>query len=312
MPDAKVLLSPSSFGDCGDDPVDLLRENGYEVVPNPYGRRLTAQEVVDLAAGCIAIVAGVEPLNAEVLRQLPSLKCISRVGVGMQNVDLDAAGELGIAVRNTPDGPTRPVAELTLALALALLRRVPQADHNLRNGIWQKEMGNLLYGKTVGVIGAGRIGRCAAELFLGVGCQVVVADPAPEQAWLGSHGIELLPLDDLLARSDIVSLHLSLPSESGPILGPSEFERMKPTAYLLNLARGDALDENALHEALVSGGIAGAALDVFTDEPYSGKLTGLDQVVLTPHIGSYAKEARLAMEVQAVQNLLDVLSNQDD
>jgi D-3-phosphoglycerate dehydrogenase len=307
----KVLISPSSFGLCGTEPLNILTKAGFEPIINPYGRKLTAEEVVELASECIGIVAGLEPLDRNVLDQLPSLRCISRVGAGMDNVDLLAAAERGVEVHNTPDGPTHAVAELTVGLALALLRRIPQADRNLRNGIWQKEMGSLVHEKTVGIVGLGKIGRKVAELFLALGCVVVATDPDPDHEWLKTHSVPMIPLDDLLRQSDIITLHLAHKPGAGPIIGEGEINRMKTTAYLLNLARGEVLDEEALYKALLERRIKGAALDVFRAEPYHGPLTDLDNVVLTPHLGSYAREGRLLMEIAAVQNLLNTLMSED-
>lgn len=303
----KVLIGPSSFGRGGEQPLDLLRQHGCQVVMNPYGRRLTADEVVNLGQGCVGIIAGLEPLTAEVIAQLPGLRCISRSGVGLDNVDLDAAHAWGIVVRNTPDAPTRAVAELTLGLIIALLRRFPLADRNLRAGVWQKETGALLLGRTVGIVGLGRIGRMVAEMLAAFGCTVCGADPHPDREWLAQHQIELLELADLLRRSDVVSLHAALPAGSKPLIAATELALMKKSALLLNMARGPMIDEDALYEALTEESIAGAALDVFVEEPYSGRLTKLDNVILTPHIGSNTKETKLAMETQAVRNLLDAL-----
>ncbi len=307
----KVLISTSSFGQCGTKPLDLLTKAGFEPIINPYGRRLTADEVVTLAHGCIGIVAGLEPLDRYVLDQLPTLRCISRVGVGMDNVDLQAAAVKGVEVRNTPDGPTIAVAELTVGLALALLRRIPHADRNLRDGVWQKEMGSLLHEKTIGIVGLGRIGRKVAELFLALGCVVVATDPFPQHEWLKRYSVSLIPLNDLLSQSDIITLHLAHEPGAEPIIGTEEIRRMKKTAFLLNLARGEVLDEDALYRALIENRINGAALDVYSVEPYHGPLVKLDNIVLTPHLGSYAREGRLRMEIAAVQNLLNVLLSED-
>lgn len=303
----RVLVSPTAFGQCGNQPLDLLDEAGIEAIMNPYHRRLSAQEVVELASSCEGIIAGVEPLNAYVLERLPQLRCISRVGVGLQNVDLQAAAARGVVVRNTPEGPTAAVAEFTIGLAFALLRRIPLADRNIRQGIWKKEMGSTLEGKQIGIIGLGRIGRLVAEKFLNLGCEVCAIDPAPDASWLKEHPIPILSLEDLLRESDIISLHLAHEPGDQPVIGEAEIGLMKDSAFLLNLARGGAVDERALYQALSIGRIAGAALDVFVDEPYHGRLAELDQVVLTPHLGSYAREGRLRMEVQAVRNLIEVL-----
>jgi D-3-phosphoglycerate dehydrogenase len=308
----KVLISPSSFGQCGTEPLDLLTKAGFEPIINPYGRRLTAEEVVGLAHECIGIVAGLEPLNRIVLDQLPALRCISRVGVGIDNVDLQTAAAKGVEVRNTPDGPTQAVAELTIGLVLALLRRIPRADQNLRDGVWQKEMGALLDEKTVGVVGLGRIGRRVAELFLALGCVVFATDPIQDHEWLKCHPVSMMPLNNLLSQCDIITLHLAHEPGAGPIIGEEEIVRMKKTAFLLNMARGEVLDENALYNALSEERIRGAALDVFSVEPYHGPLVKLDNVILTPHLGPYAREGRLRMEVAAVQNLLNVLISEDE
>ena len=145
----KVLTSPSSMGQCGSEPFDLLRENGYEIINNPFGRKLTEDEVIKLAKDCVGIVAGVEPLTARVMDALPNLKCISRVGVGMDSVDIEYAKQKGIIVVNTPDGPTRGVAELTLAMTLSLLRKIPQADAAMHQHKWKKQIGNLILGKKI-------------------------------------------------------------------------------------------------------------------------------------------------------------------
>ena len=308
----RVLISPSSFGQCGTEPLDLLSQAGFEVIINPHGRRLTAEEVIELAKGCVGIIAGLEPLDRDVLGQLPTLRCISRVGVGLDNVDLQTAAAKGVEVRNTPHGPTQAVAELTVGLVLALLRRIPRADQNLRDGVWQKEMGALLHEKTVGVVGLGRIGRRVAELFLALGCIVVATDPIQDHEWLKCHPVSMMPLNNLLSQCDIITLHLAHEPGAGPIIGEKEIARMKKTAFLINMARGEVLDENALYNALNEERIRGAALDVFSVEPYHGSFVKLDNVVLTPHLGSYALEGRLRMEVAAVQNLLNVLLSEDE
>jgi len=303
----KVLTSPSSMGQVGSEPFDLLKEHGYEIINNPFGRKLTEDEVIELAKDCIGIVAGVEPLTPRVMDALPILRCISRVGVGMDSVDLDYAKKKGIIVTNTPDGPTRGVAELTLALTLSLLRKIPQADANMKNRIWKKQIGNLFLGKKIGIIGLGRIGRTVAELFRALGNTVSGYDLYPDLDWAKSHDVEVLDLESVLSNSDIITLHVPGNSDGSPMLGKNEISKIKSGAFLINVARGGVVDESALLEALKYDHLAGAAIDVFSEEPYSGPFCDLDNVVLTPHLGSYAKEGKLQMEIDAVQNLIDVL-----
>lgn len=303
----KVLTSPSSFGQVGSEPFDLLEKSGYQFINNPYGRKLTEDEVIELAGDCVGIVAGVEPLTARVMDALPNLKVISRVGIGMDSVDLEYAKQKGVIVKNTPDGPTRAVAELTLGMTLSLLRRVPQADAALKERKWVKQTGNLILNKTVGIVGLGRIGRLVSELFRGIGNPVIGFDPYPNEAWAEKTGVKLVDFETLLKTADIVTLHVPGNEDKSPVISAAELALIKPSAFFINISRGGIVDEAALFEALSTKKIAAAAIDVFVDEPYSGPFCDLDNVILTPHIGSYAEEGKLLMEIDAVNNLLDAL-----
>lgn len=238
---------------------------------------------------------------------LPHLKCISRVGVGMDSVDLEYAETKGITVVNTPDGPTRGVAELTLALTMSLLRKVPQADAALKDRRWEKKIGNLLLNKKVGVIGLGRIGRSVAQIFRALGNPVKGYDLYPNEEWASQYGVELCSMEELLSDSEIITLHVPGNTDGSPVLGVDQINMMKRGVFLINVARGGVVDEQALLEALKSNFLGGAAIDVFSEEPYSGPFCDLENVVLTPHLGSYAKEGKLQMEIDAVENLLRVL-----
>jgi len=303
----KILTSPSSFGQVGNEPFEILSTNGYEIINNPYGRKLTEEEVIELAKDCIGIVAGVESLSAKVMDALPQLKCISRVGVGMDSVDLEYAKKKGIAVVNTPDGPTRSVAELTLALTFAILRRVPQADCALKLKKWEKQNGNLLHKKTIGVIGLGRIGKMVAEMFRSLGNPVIGYDLYPDKLWAEKQNIQLMELNELLTHANIITIHIPGNKDKSAVIGNKELSLIKKGSFIINIARGGVVDEAALYDALKSNYLAGAGIDVFTAEPYNGELCELDNVVLTPHIGSYAEEGKLQMEIDAVKNLIEVL-----
>jgi D-3-phosphoglycerate dehydrogenase len=304
----KILTSPSSFGQVGNEPVELLIQNGYEVINNPYGRKLTEDEVIELAGDCIGIVAGVEPLTQRVMDALPNLKCISRVGIGMDSVDLNYAAKKGIIVKNTPDGPTRAVAELTLAMTLSLLRKIPQAHYDLKNKAWKKQVGNLILNKTIGVIGLGRIGKLVSQLFRGIGNPVIGYDPYADEAWASKHGVDLMDMETLLTKADILTIHVPANEDGSAVIGTSEIDLMKPGAFLINISRGGIVDEDALYNALAGKKLTGAAIDVFSTEPYSGPLCDLDNVVLTPHLGSYAEEGKLLMEIDAVKNIINALN----
>lgn len=303
----KVLASPSSIGQISLEPFKLLEANGYEVVKNPYGRKLTKDETIDLGKDCIGIVAGVETLDSKIIDSLPNLKCISRVGVGMDSVDISYAENKGIKVLNTPNGPTRAVAELTVGLTMSLLRKIPNAHYDLRNKVWKKQTGNLLYEKKVGVLGLGRIGKMTAEMFRALGNPVFGHDLYPDQQWAKEHRIKVLSLNDLLIQCDIITVHIPPKRDGSAVISKKELDLLKYDAFIINVSRGGVVDEDALHDVLISGKLSGVALDVFDQEPYNGRLCDVENVILTPHIGSYAKEGKLKMEVDAVQNLINAL-----
>lgn len=302
----KILTSPSSFGQIDSKPFDLLKSKGYEIINNPFGRKLSKEEIVDLAKDCIGIVAGVEFYSRDVIDLLPNLKCISRVGVGMDSIDLKYAKSKNIGLLNTPDGPTRSVAEFTLSMALSLIRKIPIADSNMKNNIWKKVTGNLMLNKTLGVIGLGRIGKKVSELFKAIGLKVIAYDLYPNFKWAKENGVELLNMDEVISNCDILTLHVP-GSKNESLITKKDFLKMKKESFLINVSRGGVVNESDLYYALKNNLISGAAVDVFLKEPYDGNLTKLDNVILTPHIGSYAKEGKLQMEIAAVNNLLQFL-----
>lgn len=298
----KIAITTSSFAKFSDEPLRLLAARGIAHVLNTTGRALTEDEAIDLLQGCVGVAAGTEPLTRRVMDALPDLKVISRCGTGMDSVDHKAATEKGIVVRNTPDGPTLAVAELTLGYALDLLRQISRMDRDIRAGVWKKRMGHLLDSKKVGIVGFGRIGRATARRFAAFGAEVAFADPFAEDAHIPKMG-----LDALLVWADLVTLHCPKPQDGSTLLDARRLRLMRSGTWLINAARGGLVDEGALQGLLAAGHLAGAAMDVFGKEPYEGPLKNLDNVILTPHIGSYAMEARIRMEVDTIKNLLDAL-----
>lgn len=304
LSDEKILIGPSSFSDLDRAPMDRLIESGCEVVHNPFRRRLTKPELlILLKEGITGLIAGLEPLDREVLENA-SLKVISRCGSGLSNVDMKAADELGIRVCYTPFGPTQAVAELTLGAILGLLRMVPQMDRDLHRGKWNKKIGFQLAGKTVTIIGFGRIGQLLARLLRPFETKTLAVDPNLEGP---VDNVELVSLNEALPGSDIITIHSSGESQ---IMGSEQFAMVKRGAFLLNAARGVLVDESALTEALDEGIVAGAWIDTFDDEPYDGPLKKYPQVILTPHVGSYTIECRKQMENEAVENLITVLAEE--
>ncbi len=297
----EIIVSTSSFDLDNNPGIQQLRAAGLKVAGNPFGRKLTEAEISTLLSdSVIGLLAGVEPLTASVISGARGLKVISRCGVGLDNVDQAAASEHGIQVLSTPDAPVDSVVEMTLGLILATLRKIPEADREVRNGGWPRLKGRLLKAQTVGVIGLGRIGEKVAAICAAFGARVIAHDPVVRQS---SSGAEWVELQDLLKQSDIVTLHMPYNENTHHTINEQSLATMKPGAILINTARGSLVDEGELLKALESGQLAGAGLDVFESEPYSGPLQALSQVVLTPHLASSAIETRRKMEAEAASNL---------
>lgn len=298
----KILIGPSSFAAADKTPMDMLIAAGYEVVDNPYKRKLTKKELLDLLENnVIGLIAGLETIDREVLEKTRIL-VVSRVGAGLSNVDIEAARLLGVQVFNTPDAPTNAVAELTIGAMLNLLRMIPQMDQLLHEGQWQKKIGLQLLGKTVAIIGFGRIGRRVATLLSPFGVQILVVDPYVDESACADY--RRVTLSKALSEADVVTIHSC---GHDCIIGENEFTLMKQGSYLLNVARGGVVSEKFLAKAIEDKTIAGAWLDTFEEEPYNGPLCNYPNVILTPHVGSYTAECRLQMETEAVDNLLNYL-----
>ncbi len=301
----KVLTTTSSFGKANTTPLDILEEK-CEVVLNPYGRKLTTEEFIGLTEGVDAVIAGVESITRDALVQRRNIKVISRCGVGMDSVDLEACKEFGIKVFNTPEAPVGSVAELTVTLILDLLKNVSNMDLSLKSGKWNKMTGLMLGGKKVGIIGLGRIGMRVAALLSAFDTEIAYTDVKKIEA-----PYPFKEKTELLRWADIITIHSSFCEEGQFIIGRKDMELMNGS-FLINTARGRFVDEEALYDSLNSGCLVGAALDVFQKEPYEGKLALLDNVVLTPHVASSAKEARAIMEIEAVHNLFRGLGISND
>jgi len=295
-----IAIGPSSFADADETPLKLLQAAGVEVRPNPYGRRLTEEEIVAHLDGVDGLIAGLEPLNKRVLENSVRLKAIARVGIGLDNVDLESAAVLGIKVSNTPEGPTEAVAELYLTALLCLSRQVILFNRDMHAGMWKKRLGFGLRGTRVLLVGYGRIGKRFGEMLRVFGSEILVVDPALTQDML-TCGERLVSLEEGLQEAEVISLHAS---GRDAILGKEEFRIMPPGTILLNGARGELVDEEALIRALEKKRVSAAWFDTFCQEPYDGALGRFDQVLLTPHIATYTRQCRRTMEAAAVRNLL--------
>lgn len=295
--------------DVSESGLEPLRAAGFNVEKRPG---LKPPELFEALKNCEGLIVRSETkVTAELLDAANTLRVIGRAGVGVDNIDVPSATIRGVVVMNAPDGNTITTAEHTVAMLVSLARSIPQASSSLKAGRWDRKkfIGVELQGKTLGVVGLGRIGRVVASRARAMGMFIVAYDPfiAPEQA--RDLEIELAPLDEVFARADFLTVHTPLTSETRGLIDRESLGKMKTGARIINCARGGLIDEDALYEAITSGSIAGAALDVFSEEPPPAdhKLLHLDQVIVTPHLGASTKEAQEGVAFTVAEQMRDFL-----
>jgi D-3-phosphoglycerate dehydrogenase len=299
---AQVTSYP--YGISSPDPVNLLKAAGMTVRLSPHQRKHTPEETAALLGDVDVLVAGTEPLPSWVIeRGLPRLKHVARAGVGLDGFDIGFCSRNGVAVTYTPGAATRSVAEEVFGLLISLSRRLVEAHEGLRQGQWKRLNGVQWQGKTLGILGCGRIGKQVAQIATqGFGMRVLAHDIAPDPAWAKQAGVQYVTLDKLLTESLAVTIHLPHTKKTANIMSEQRIRQMRTGSYLLNTCRGEVLDEDALHNALVDGHLGGAALDVYHKEPYSGPLAKLPNVFLCCHQGSCSHDGRYNMEMQSAEN----------
>jgi len=300
----KIKITPSSFGVSSNEPLNMLNENFSNIEFNKFKRKLTLEELINFAQDADGIIAGTEMYNKKVLENLRNLKVISRLGVGLDNIDLDEANNKNIKIYKSQTTPAPAVAELTLSLMLNIARKISNQNQNIKTGIWKKEMGMLLRNKTLGIIGLGEIGKNFVKLISGFEFDLIAFDENRDENFAKNHKITYCSLNEIISRSDIITVHLSLNKKTNRLISKNYLQKTKEGLIIINTSRGEIIDEDALYTLLKSKHIYGAGLDVFCDEPYYGPIKDLDNVVLTPHIAAYAKEIRIQMEIESVQNLI--------
>ena len=305
----RVLVTSRSFARLVQTGKELLEGAGFELhhvahQDSPLTAEKLARIVRDIKPD--AIVAGVEPITWEVLAASDRLRMIMKHGVGIDNIDLDAATSLNIVVANAPGTNTDAVADLAISMMLALLRDVCNANNTTKEGKWERYIGRELGALVVGVIGTGRIGAQVIKRVHGFGARILAYDVQRNDRLVKEYGVEYVPLDQLLVNSDIVTLHIPLTDRTRQMIDDRTLSKMKEAAYLINCARGELIDERALYNHLKSGHIAGAALDVFVDEtPRDKLLLKLDNVLATPHIAAYTYEAIQKMDRICAKTIID-------
>jgi glyoxylate reductase len=294
---------------------NLLLKNGFKVKVFPHDRIITKAELIKNAKNADAIIALLtEKYDKEVIDQLANCKIIANYAVGFNNIDLEYAKLKGIVVTNTPDVLTDSTAEIAVSLILACARRIPESDRFMRNNKfkgWEPELlkGVQLSGKTFGLIGAGRIGQATAKRIKGFGCKIIYYNKSKKLEFEKELGAKKVSLDQLLKRSDLISIHLPLNSSTKLLVDKSKLELLKPNSIIVNTARGEIIDEKHLIKMLKKNRIFGAGFDVYENEPLvNPELLKLNNVVLLPHIGSSTNETRDKMAELAARNVINVLN----
>lgn len=313
LKDAHVLVTATSYGKNDLRLKSELEAQVGKVTYNPTGKPLNAEQLGLLLPGVDGWIAGVDQINKDALQKADRLKVIARYGVGVDNVDFDVIRKKKITVTYTPGANSGAVAELALALLLALARQIPVANQAVHNGEWPRLNGVSIEGKTIGILGLGAIGKELALRLRGFNCRLLAYDPFYEGAFASENDVEMAPLEDVIRQSDFLSLHLPLLAETRSMVNREFLALMKKGSYLINTARGEIIDEDALWAALEAGHLAGAGLDTFSIEPPDPqhRLLNLPNVITTPHIGAQTDGATSNMGWMALRDCLAVLRGEE-
>ncbi|AZV56160.1 phosphoglycerate dehydrogenase [Clostridium sp. AWRP] len=303
---AKILITPRSFGKHSKEPFELLKQKGFELVVNPYGRILTQDEMIKEVADVDGIIIGVDPLNAEVLKHAKKLKIISKYGVGTDNIDLNYAKNNNITVTITKGANSDAVADYAFALMISVARKIVTIDRGCRKLDWSKVTSIGMYGKTLGLIGLGNIGKGVAKRAKGFDVKVLAYDVYKDMNFASRNNVQYVTIEKILKEADFISIHLPLTKETKYIIGEKELSIMKENAVIVNTARGGLIDENALYDALKNNKIWGAGIDVFEQEPPKNKeLLDLNNIVVGSHCAASTFEAVDNMGIMAANNIIE-------
>lgn len=301
----KALITTIPFGEKDPLPLDALDDAGIEWQINPLKRKLSESELAELVSGYDCIIAGTETISERVMDNATNLKMISRVGIGLDGVDLNAARERGISVSYTPDAPAPAVAELTLCMILSLLRSAHIANAQMHRGEWDRIFGRRLAEITVGIIGVGRIGGRVIQSLKAFGpSRLLVNDIHPNRIKVHGLKLEWCSKQTIYKEADVICLHLPLTKQTHNLIKKEQLLSMKKDAVIINPSRGGIINEQDLYEVLKMGYLSGAALDVFEQEPYAGNLREIERCMLTSHMGSMTLDCRNRMEIEATEEVI--------
>ena len=308
MAQATVLVTTRSFGREVPEPMDRLKREGIRILEWREGSGLSETDLVAKVAQADAWIVAFHPIGPALMDAAPRLRVIAKHGVGVDNIDIAAATARGIAVATAPSANDQAVADLTMALLLALLRRIPEVNASVKAGRWERFLGFGLAGKVFGILGLGRIGQSVARRAKGFGVDLIGADLAWSEETAREIGVRRVTMPELFAQSDVISLHAPLTPETQGLIDEAAIARMKPGVWIVNTSRGKVVNEKALYEALVAGKVAGYATDVFETEPPVGSpLFGLPNVIASPHMGTHTRESLQLMGDRAANTVLRVL-----
>ncbi len=307
-----VLVTARAFGRFSQEPYEILSQAGCSLAPNPWqGQKLDEAALLTLVSDIDALICGEDEVTAKVIAAAPRLRVISKFGVGVDKIAVAAATERGIPVCNAPGANSESVADMAFCLLLGIARRLPYCDGEVRRGKWQSIIGCEIYGKTIGIMGLGKIGKAVARRAKGFGMKILAYDAYPDAAFAAQEGVTLVDMATLLREADFVSLHVPSSPDNKAIIASEQLAMMKPSAFLINTARGDLVDEDALYLALKTGKLAGAAVDVFAQEPPNpaSPLLGLENIVVAPHVAAHTVEAINNMGVMSARNAVAIINN---
>jgi D-3-phosphoglycerate dehydrogenase len=305
----KILATPRSFANRSPEPLELLERAGFTVIKNPVGRILTEAEMIQYLADCEGVIVGVDPLGREVMEKAPKLRAIAKYGVGTDNIDVSYAKERGIPVTVTAGANSEAVADWTFSLMLALARDLITIDRKCRERDWKKITGTDVYGKTLGIIGLGAIGKGVARRASGFNMRVLAQEPYWDDDFAKKWGIQQATVHEICRESDFITLHVPLCENTRSIIGKNELELMKKDAVLINTSRGGIVDEDALLDALSERRIRGAGIDAFSKEPPEDpRWYSQGNIIIGNHAGAATYGAADMMSLMAAKNLINSLS----
>ena len=307
----RVLITTVPFAKVDATPLRLLEDAGIEYVINPLGRKLTSSELASMIPEFDVIIAGTEVINRDVLNAANRLRLISRVGVGLDGLDLSYAARKGVSVSYTAEAPAPAVAELTIGLLISLLRNIQLANSKMHSGLWNRYFGRRISEVCIGIIGCGRIGQRVVRHLLALGAsEILINDLKGPSGFESFEKVKHVEKEVIYKEADVISLHLPLTSITQNLICYEQLMQMKSDAILINTARGGIINERDLSRALEQNHLSGVAIDVFEREPYAGELSKFEQCILTSHMGSMSIDCRVRMEIEATEEVIRFLNGE--